>query len=312
MKHLSKLLFLLFLLTQFAIAQRELGVRPTETGGPLIFEQAAYDVQAYDIAITVNPAAKSISGTTVMTAKIVIPTNVIVLDLDTPYAVTGVFGEAQNRQARLKFERREGRVWIWFPSTKQAGETFETIITYSGIPRVAPNPPWIGGFMWKQTADGSPWISVALQNDGSDLLFPVKDHPSDKAEGVAMRITVPDPLVAAGPGKLVSVKKNAGGTSTYYWRMTNPIPNYSIVFNAAPYRRVEDSVKSITGETIPIVFYVLPESYDKGAYRTDKKIQRFLRKISRPFSVPLAETRYCRNAASWYGAFDADRLWQQI
>ena len=51
-------------LTTFA--QREHGVRPTDTGGPLAFEQAAYDVQSYDITLNVDPKTKSISGTTVM------------------------------------------------------------------------------------------------------------------------------------------------------------------------------------------------------------------------------------------------------
>src|SRR6185295_15215961 len=62
-------LFAIFLFTFTISAQRELGVRPTETGGPLKFEQAVYDVQSYDVSIKVDPAAKSISGTTVMTAR---------------------------------------------------------------------------------------------------------------------------------------------------------------------------------------------------------------------------------------------------
>jgi aminopeptidase N len=267
------------------MAQRELGVRPTETGGPLMFEQAAFDVQSYDITLNVDPKAKSISGTTVMTARTVIPTNVIVLDLDTPYQITGVYGEARSQQAGLKFERRGGKIWIWFPMTEQAGDMFETIITYSGIPRVAPRAPWIGGFMWAQTPSGADWISVALQNDGADLLFPVKDHPSDKPANSAMHITVPDPLVAVGPGKFESAKKNDNGTSTYHWRMPVPISNYSLVFNAAPYRKIEDSVKSVTGETIPIEFYILPESYDKGPKLIDetKKYNAFFEKYLGPF-----------------------------
>ena len=284
MKQIS-ILAILLLSTISSFAQRELGVRPTDTGGPLMFEQAAYDVQAYDITLKVDPKAKSISGTTVMTARIVIPTNVIVIDLDTPYVIERVYGEAGNKQAALKYERKEGKIWIYFPATKQVGEVFETIISYSGIPREAPRPPWIGGFMWKKTAEGSDWISVALQNDGADLLFPCKDHPSDKPATSAMHITVPDPLVASGPGKLEAVKKNSDGTSTYNWRMTNPIANYSLVFNAAPYKTIEDSYKSISGDTVPIVFYVLPESFAKGPglIAEQKKYLAFYEKYLGPY-----------------------------
>ena len=235
-------------------------VHPTDTGGPLMFEQAVFDVQSYDVTVRTDPRIRSITGTTVMVAKTVIPTNVIVLDLDTPYTINSLTESGRN----ARYERREGKIWIWFPMTKQVGEEIKTSISYNGTPRIAPNPPWIGGFIWTKTKSGDDWISVALQNDGADLLFPCKDHPSDKPAAAAMHITVPDPLVATGPGKLQGVKKNAGGTSTYNWRMTNPIANYSIVFNAAPYKAIEDTYKSIAGDTLSIVFYVLPEDYDKG------------------------------------------------
>lgn len=288
MKHKLPVI-LLTLITLFfvnwTVAQREVGVRPTATGGPLAPEQAAFDVQSYDVALKVDPKTKTLTGTTVMIAKVVNPTDVIVLDLDTPYTIDRVYSDTKDRQTVLKFERREGKVRITFPAKKQAGETLETIITYSGTPRVAPRPPWVGGIIWAKTPSGADWVSVALQNDGADLLFPVKDHPSDKPSTATMRITVPDPLVAAGPGKLESTVKNTDGTSTYVWRMTNPIPNYSIVFDAAPYRVIKDSTKSITGETIPIEFYILPENYDKGPKLIEetKKYNVFFEKYLGPF-----------------------------
>lgn len=264
-----------------SIAQRSLGVRPTETGGPLSFEQAVYDVQSYDVSLDVDPATKSIKGSTVIRAKIVIPTNVIQLDLDTPYTVATVRENGTDR----KYQFKEGKIWIWFPMTKQVNETVTIAVAYSGVPREAPRPPWIGGFMWKKTPSGADWVSVALQNDGADLLFPCKDHPSDKAANVQMHITVPDPLNANGPGKLVSTVKNKNGTSTYNWEMNNPISTYSIVFNAAPYKLISDKYRSITGETMPIDFYILPESYDKGAglIAEQKKYLAFYEKYLGPF-----------------------------
>ncbi len=116
-------------------------------------------------------------------------------------------------------------------------------------------------------------------------MFPCKDHPSDKPANVAMHITVPDPLIATGPGKLENVKKNNDGTSTYNWRMTNPIANYSVVFNAAPYKMIEDKYKSISGDMLPIVFYVLPEDFAKGAslMAEQKKYLAFYEKYLGPY-----------------------------
>ena len=295
MKLLTRSIFpiLLFVFVIPGSAQREHGVRPTNTGGPLMFEQAVFDVQSYDVAVDVFPKEKRISGVTTMIARTVIPTNVIVLDLDTPYTIDGI----TDGTSRLKYQSKEGRIWIWFPMTKQVGEEIRTVIKYAGTPRVAPNPPWIGGFMWKQTPSGADWISVALQNDGADLLFPCKDHPSDKPAMAAMHITVPDPLIANGPGKFEGSKKNSNGTSTYNWRMTNPIANYSIVFNAAPYKIVQDKYKSVGGEMMPIYFYVLPEDEPKaaGLIAEQKKYLEFFEKYLGPYpfrsqKVGIAET----------------------
>ncbi|HVF29330.1 MAG TPA: M1 family metallopeptidase [Pyrinomonadaceae bacterium] len=265
-----------------SFSQRAHPSKPTSTGGPLMFEQAAFDVKSYNLSLSVDPAKKSISGSSVMTATIVIPTNVIVLDLDRLYVVSSVVNGAG---APMNWARRDDKIWIRFPLTKQVGEDITVGVTYSGEPKIAPNPPWVGGFMWQKTPSGADWVSIAMQNDGADLLFPVKDHPSDKADYVAMQITAPDPLFVAGPGRLASVKKNSDGTSTYSWQMTNPIPNYEILFNAAPYRVIKDSVKSITGETIPIEFYILPESYDNGAKLIEetKKYNAFFEKYLGPF-----------------------------
>ncbi|MEQ1920871.1 MAG: M1 family metallopeptidase [Pyrinomonadaceae bacterium] len=276
-----------------AFAQRELGVRPTETGGPLMFEQAAYDVSFYEIDVKVDPKERSIAGETLMNAKIVIPTNVVVLDLDTTFTVSKI----ENWLDAVKWERRGSKLWIWFPQTLQPGELIAIRTKYSGKPRVAPRAPWVGGFMWEKTPSGADWISVALQNDGADLYFPVKDHPSDKVETATMLITVPDPLVVAAPGVLDEVIKNKDKTSTYKWSVKNPIPNYSLVFNAAPYRVIKDSVKSITGEMIPIEFYILPESYEKGPslIAETKKYNAFLEKYLGPYpwrsqKLGIAET----------------------
>ncbi|MBA3769008.1 MAG: M1 family metallopeptidase [Blastocatellia bacterium] len=270
----------LLLIACSAVAQRELGVRPTETGGPLRFEQAVYDVQSYDVGLTVTPATRSIAGVTTMTALTVIPTNVIILDLDTPYRVDSI----TDGNLDLRFDRRGDEIWIWFPMTKQVGDEIKTVVSYAGSPRLAPRAPWIGGFMWQKTPSGADWVSVALQNDGADLMFPCKDHPSDKASQVTMNISVPDPLIAVGPGKLVATKKPNPEYTTYTWRMTNPIPNYSIVFDAAPYKLIRTPHRTAISGPLTIDFYVLPENADKAPslIAEQKKYIAFMEKYLGP------------------------------
>ena len=278
-------LFCILLLSVSVFAQRDLGVRPTESGGVLMAEQAAYDVKSYDLAVTPNIAEQSIKGVLTVKALIVKPLDKFVLDLDYPFTVESAALVEGKKETPLKFERRESKIWMTFPQTQKAGKTVEVKVAYSGKPKVAPRPPWVGGFVWSKTADGQPWFVTAVQMDGADLWFPVKDHPSDKPDTTSLHFTVPANLVAASNGKLQSIKINQDGTKTYNWFVSQPISNYNIALNVAPYKLIEDEVKSITGEMIPIKFYVLPESFEKGKSLVEltKKYNAFFEKYLGPY-----------------------------
>ena len=268
LKEKFQIVFICLLLILFGVfyvsGQRDLGVRPTESGGALMAEQAAYDVKHYDLDLRVNPQEQSVKGVLTVKANIVKLIDKFVLDLDIPLAVESVSLVNGKKQETLTFERKEGKIWIAFPSVQKAGKTVDVRVAYGGKPRVAPRPPWVGGFVWSKTADGSPWFATAVQNDGADLWFPVKDHPSDKAETFSLHFTVPEPLVAASNGKLKSVVKNNDGTQTFNWYVSQPASNYVIALNVAPYKLIEDKMQSIAGDTIPMAFYVLPEHFEKG------------------------------------------------
>lgn len=286
------LIFLLLASTMFA--QRAFTVRPTESGGVLSAEQAAYDVKHYDLALAVDVQTQSIKGVLTVRARIVKPIDRFALDLDTPLTVESV---ALSNGKDLKFERTEKQILIDLAAMQKAGKTIEIRVAYSGKPRTAPHPPWVGGFVWSKTKSGEPWLATAVQMDGSDLWFPVKDHPSDKADTTALHFTVPENLVAASNGRLQSVVDNKNGTKTYNWFISQPISNYNIALNVAPYRVIEDSMKSVTGETIPIAFYVLPENYEKGQdlVNKTKDYVRFFEEYLGPFpfradKLGIAET----------------------
>ena len=108
-------------LTTLAQVQRE------SSGGALKLEQAAYDVQSYDITPKIDPKAKTLSGMTLMDAKIVIPTANIVLDLDDPYTVSKI----TDGKETLRFDRDNGTIRVYFPLSKQPGESIHIETTYS-------------------------------------------------------------------------------------------------------------------------------------------------------------------------------------
>ncbi len=265
----------------FAIVATQQTQGGITSGGVLKLEQAAYDVLSYDISIKVDPSTKSISGTTQMDAKTVIPTGTILVDLDRRFTVSALTDGKNN----LRYDRLADSLRVYFPTSKQPGEPIKIVTTYSGSPLVARNAPWDGGIVWSKTASGADWISVALQGAGADLLFPCKDHPSDRPDKAKMRLTVPNPLIGVGPGILEKSQLNSDNTTTFHWNMKLPINNYSLVFNAAPYELVKDSIKSVGGQMIPIHFYVLPENKDKAPklIEEQKKYLAFMEKYCGPF-----------------------------
>ncbi|MEX1123370.1 MAG: M1 family aminopeptidase, partial [Balneolales bacterium] len=236
-----------------------------DSGGELLPELAAYNVSYYDLNLLIEPADSSIHGSVIIHADIVHPLNQFVLDLDSVFTVNRVtFFDKSHNMLPLDYAFENGRIWASFPETRQPGDKVIIKVDYEGKPRVAPNPPWEGGFTWSETADGQPWIGVSCQLNGADIWWPVKDHPSDRADSVSLNVTVPDPLIAAGPGKLRNVDNHDNGYSTYKWFVSTPINNYALSVNIAPYEVIEREYTSITGESFPMYFWVLPENYAKA------------------------------------------------
>jgi len=243
---------------------------PYISGGELIRAQAAYDVTFYDLTLAVEPADSTIEGAVEMTARITQPTDDIAMDLDTLLAIESVkllrgpHDPAEGEPQELTYERLGGRFWIDFPHVMQPGDEFTVRVAYGGHPRIAPNPPWDGGFQWAETPSGAPWIATSNQLNGADVWWPNKDHVSDKPDSVGLHITVPVPLVVATNGRQIGMEPAGDAHSTYHWFVSTPISNYNVSLNIAPYRKIESEMESVAGDTFPVVFYVLAEDLEKG------------------------------------------------
>ncbi len=239
-------------------------------GGALPPDQAAFDVVYYDLDVRVEPADSSISGSLTMTARLDTPVEVIGLDLDPLLKVSGVQAGVGNELEPVNWEREGGRIRIDLPADVAVGRSFSIRVDYGGRPRIAPRPPWDGGFTWAHTTDGSPWIATSNQMIGADVWWPVKDHVSDKPDSMTIRVTVPEPLFVATNGRLRSVEQVEPGYTTYDWFVSTPISTYNVALNIAPYVQLDTTLTSLTGETFPISFWVLPEDEEKGRVLLDE------------------------------------------
>ncbi|MCZ8284345.1 MAG: M1 family peptidase, partial [Bacteroidia bacterium] len=184
----------------------------------LIGSNSAYrnwwDVMHYDVSVKPDYSDKSISGNIILTYKVTeaVSTPVMQIDLQQPLTIDSLFYEG----AKLTDVRREKNRWMFFLGRQEKDAQHQLRIFYHGKPKVARNAPWDGGFVWKRDSLGNPWMSVACQGAGASIWFPCKDLQADEPDqGARLAITVPDSLKAIGNGKLVTVRKETKGLSTY-------------------------------------------------------------------------------------------------
>ena len=267
---------------------------PRDSGGPLLSEQAAYDVTFYDLNLRVQPDAQRIDGAVTVHATATAPLEQFVLNLDRLLQVRTVAQQNDGGRRALSFERRadSNQVWIDLPRTVEAGETVQLTVAYGGKPREAPNPPWDGGFTWAETPDGAPWIATSCQTIGADVWWPVKDHPSDEPDSMAINVTVPDSLMVAANGTLRGTALPANGWKTYRWFASTPINSYAVALNIAPYAAIDTTYGSVSGQTVPVSFFVLPDEEAEARRVLPDLLDhvRFLEATLRPY--PFAADKY--------------------
>lgn len=247
-----------------------------ESGGEILYEEAAYDVKHYELDLKIDPDQRSIHGTVTMSAEIVHPTDMLILDLDPGLQIVTIREVSGPANTDLEYHRDETRrVRIFFSRTLQAGESVRVATTYGGRPRISRDPPWEGGFVWDRTPAGEPWIGVTVQTSGSWLWWPGKSHPSDKPDSVTLRFTLPEGLSAISNGRLQEVTDAGPGWKTWHWFNSTPISNYNITLNAAPYIQLEGRHESVTGTGYETAFWVLPEFRTRG----EELLEEFSRQI---------------------------------
>lgn len=273
-----------------------------ESGGQLSPEQAAYDVNYYNLDLSIDPEAKTISGSLLCRVEIVEAIDMLVLDLHDVYTIDSIWiKKNEGNFSMATFTHAIGMIEIMIPGAAEIGDMISVQIFYNGEPQIAISPPWGVGFVWEETPSGDHWIGIACEDEGGDLWWPCKDHPSDEPDSMSMSFTVPDPLVCVSNGRYLGNVVNGNGTTTFNWFISTPINNYNVSIYAADYDLIEDEYVSISGETIPFYFWVLPEVYNTAVNYMDVFLQEFnfLETICGPF--PFGTDKHGWAHASYWG-----------
>src|SRR5262249_4307765 len=135
-------------------------------------ERAWWDVLHYDLGAGFNAADSSVSGSNVITFKVLKPGSVLQLDLMQPMTIDTILFEGKPCGSR-----RDGNAWfIKLPASPPVNSQQKLRVAFHGKPVVAKNAPWDGGVIWARDKKNNPWISIACQGMAAQVWFPNKDH----------------------------------------------------------------------------------------------------------------------------------------
>ncbi|MCT6698402.1 M1 family metallopeptidase [Rheinheimera sp. 4Y26] len=231
-----------------------------DTGQPLSQLAQKADVKRYALDLEIFPDEQKIAGVGETEFVLVAPSDKVELKLDSRFDISKI--EVNGKTAQ--YQRQGGVLTIALGAEQPSGATAKVAVYYSGKPHVAKNAPWAGGSVWSKTAKGEHFIATAVQGEGCDLFWPCKDHFSDKADRMQIKLTVPKGLSAVTNGVLQKIDELPGNKQRFDWLLSVPASDYNIALNIGPYSRISETYQSINGATVPIEFWALSDNADKA------------------------------------------------
>jgi aminopeptidase N len=228
--------------------------------GSLNANRTWWDVKRYDLEVEADFDTKTIRGRN--TIKFSGNSGSLMqIDLQQPLIIDSILF----RGSRLPFLREGNTALVTFPAgfSGLGRQEYFISIYYHGTPKEAKRPPWDGGWIWKQDAQGRPWMSVACQGLGASVWYPCKDHQSDEPdEGASLTIITSNDLMGIGNGRLISTIER-GDKSVHRWEVRNPINNYNIVPYIGAYENFEETFPGEDGR-LSLSYWVIDYNLDKA------------------------------------------------
>lgn len=278
-------LFTLFLIASFATAQQQppIFTHADSLRGMMSPERTCYDITFYHLDIKVDTAARAISGSNRIIFRVVSDFDRMQVDLFENMNIDRIDGDDGKT---LSYTRDGNAFFISFPQKLQNGTTRAVTIHYSGVPQVAANPPWSGGFTWTKDKEGNPWIAVTCQGTGASLWWPNKDHQSDEPDSMLLSVTVPAGLTNVSNGRLRATTELSGGWTRFDWFISYPINSYNVTVNIgrfAHFGEVFDGAEKLT-----LDYYVKPYNLEKAKehFKQVKPMMECFEKHFGPYPFP--------------------------
>jgi aminopeptidase N len=227
--------------------------------GSITPQRAWWDITYYDLKVKVEPEEKFISGSNVIHYRVLEPKQSLQVDLQEPLVIL----RAVQNGKELEVKHDGNAHFVQLVDEQVTGEQNSVEIFYEGQPREARNAPWDGGFSWKKDNNGKHFIATSNQGLGASVWWPNKDHMYQEVDSMRIAVNVPENLMNVSNGRLQSVEPLQDGTTTYVWRVENPINNYGVNINIGDYVNFSEVYDGEKGK-LDMDYYVLRDNVDKA------------------------------------------------
>lgn len=204
--------------------------------GKLTPLRTCYDVLFYDLDITVLPETKSIRGSNVIRFRCVEDFDRLQVDLHENLRIDKILYHG----LVLPYARDCNAVFVTFPVMVRQGSIDSLKIVYDGVPLEPDQQILRGGVFWLWNSERKIWIESVTQGVGANVLWPCKDHLSDRPDSMQISVTIPSGLTEISNGRLLSKTEVPGQQTKYVWYVDYPIPTYDVAFNIGDYVHFTD------------------------------------------------------------------------
>jgi hypothetical protein len=245
--------------------------------------QDNYDVKYYNLNLFMDIPQKMVSGYVGILSEVI---NTTIDHFDLNFLSNMVVDSILQEGNLLDFIHADDIVRIDFGTAYRPGDMLDLTIYYHG------NPEESGYYAFGfDTMYDKPMIWSMSEPFGARSWWPCKDFPSDKADSMDIKVTVPQELIVASNGTLHQVD-DRDSVKTYWWHEKYPIVTYLVSVAIYPYTVYMDFYKYSETDSMEVQHYVYEplNSVDRAGYR---RTVRMLEIFSDLFGeYPFLEEKY--------------------
>jgi aminopeptidase N len=249
--------------------------------------QKMYDVKYYSLDLTPDPSTEILSGRVQIICEVVSTSlDSIELNFWDGMMITDIhLSDLPDKQ--LLYSHNNDLLAISLDSTFIQGEQIPLTVIYHGSPQ---NSDY-NSFHF-DTYNLNPMIWTFSVPYGARAWWPCKDVPSDKADSMDIRVTVPNDLVVASNGSLRETVTQ-GDVTTYWWHEQYPITTYLVSLAIHPYTvYYDDYLYNDDADTMKLQFYMFPDHYSQY-FASNAKIKDMIKCYANIFGeYPFVNEKY--------------------